>query len=1189
VCRPTDGRCVPNNCEFLPLCSDDQLCVDRQCVIDPCADVDCAADQFCRAGTCVDSCAGVDCAAGQVCRDGACVATGCPDDCPSGQVCSGSAGRCINDPCTGVRCDTGDVCDPSTGQCIADPCLGIECPAEQFCELGNCFLPEVPMAPDAGPRELVTPGGGGGCDAGGGERSPLLPVLIVLALVWLRRRAAALAAIAALALTVSACDVNDYCVNCGVTGDDDGGMVGDDDGGVDGPSSDARVDGPPPVNCDAGESGEEICNGLDDDCDTITDEGFVLLDDPLNCGVCGKSCALDGTLTQCTTGQCVINGCAAGAVDVNGDIDGPFDDSDGCEYECFVSNGGNEVCDTLDNDCNGATDEGFDLQGDESNCGVCGRVCSFFHATGTCTTGTCGFVSPDDCDAGFHDIDGMQGNGCEYSCTPTTPSTEVCDALDNNCNGTADEGFDTRTDPLNCGACGRVCSFPGVATPRCGTGACFFTRPTDCAPGFVDLNNRQSDGCEYRCTATGAETCDGEDNDCNGVVDDRIPGVGEMCASTPDGVPRGVCTRTGTVVCIAGTGLVCDGAPRASAEICDGFDNDCDGATDDADGGGPLTRSCYSGPAGTGNVGVCRRGTQTCTGGQFPAACAGEILPGTETCNADDDDCDARVDENATRTGPLSRECYTGAPGTEDVGVCHGGTQTCAGGDFGTCLGQVVNSPVDACGDDLDTDCDTRNDTAEGCLDVAGSDLRLDEATGTNGSNAGQNHSFDFSLVAGGSPLGSRVYAVWNDLGAGQADVFFRSSADGGATWSNNIINVTSGVGEPAVEPILVVAPSAGTGNADRLFVVFQTFTSNLRDIRVMRSNDGGATWALISGARLDANDDDSFHHHAAVSSNGATLAVVWERLNTTTFARDIRSRVSTNAGDATPTFSNARTINQDSSTPARAGRPQVAITSTGRLVWVWREARDMNSAANGVFSAWADSADGTLNARRLDANTTPADAEPPQLLAVGQSTYVVWQDIATTAGQGSDILFVRSADNGANYSTERILDDAGGEVSSSFSPSMAVFDDGAGAGNDRVAVAWEDRRAGVQAFVAVSNNGGTSFGTPLRASSQNGDAVPGQTLTPKIEFATASTLVAAYVNDRDAGAFHVYATSSVDAGASWSVNDDELDQGAGDALGPVVARAVGGTFTSSAVAVGWVDFRTNGVRGDPYLRRTGR
>jgi Notch-like protein len=1191
VCRPTDGRCVPNNCEFLPLCEDNELCVDRECVSDPCAGVECGDAQFCRAGSCVASCAGVDCPTGEVCRDGTCAATGCSEDCPAGEICDPAMARCVDDPCEGsgaVRCTGDDVCDPTTGECIADPCLGVECPAGQSCDLGNCFAPVVPTTPDAGPRELVTPGGGGGCDAGGGS-APLLPVLAVLALVLLRRRGAVLAAVAAAALaSQSACSVNEYCVSCGV-GDDDGG-VGDDDGGpgVDGPAIDARVDGPPPVDCDAGEMAEESCNALDDDCDGVVDEGFNLLDDPLNCGTCGTSCALDGTRTQCTDRQCVINGCAAGAVDVNGDIGGPFAESDGCEYSCFVSNGGNEVCDTLDNDCNGATDEGFDLQGDEGNCGVCGRVCSFFHATGTCTTGTCGFTAPDDCDAGYHDIDGMQGNGCEYSCTPTTPSTEVCDALDNNCNGTADEGFDTRTDPLNCGACGRACSFPGVVTPRCGNSACFFTRATDCAPGFVDLNNRQNDGCEYQCTVTGVESCDGADNDCNGLVDDNIPGAGIACASTPDGVPRGACTATGVVVCVASVGLVCDGAPQATLETCDGTDNDCDGTADDADGGGALTRTCYSGPDGTGNVGVCRRGTQTCTGGQFPAACTGEVLPGTETCNASDDDCDARVDENPSRTGPLSQECYTGSPGTEDVGVCRGGTQTCAGGAFGTCLGQVVNSPVDACGDDLDTDCDTRNDTAEGCLDVAASELRLDQASGTNGSNAGQNHSFDYSLAAGGSPLGSRLYAVWNDLGAGQADVFFRTSTDGGATWSTNIINITQSISQPAVEPVIVVAPGRGTGGADRIFVVYQTFTDNLRDIRVQRSNDNGATWAAIGGNGLDGSGD-SFHHHAAVSSNGNTLAVTWERLNTTSFARDIQSRVTVNADLANPTFSTERTINQGSSTPARAGRPQVAITSTGRLVWVWREARDSGSAANGIFSAWSDTADGTLNARRLDGSTTPADAEPPQLVAVGQSTYVAWQDIATTAGQGSDILFVRSADNAASWSDERILDDAGGEVSSSFSPSMAVFDDGGTAGADRVAVAWEDRRSGVQAFVAVSSDGGTSFGNPVRASSQNGDVVPGQTLTPKLEFASASILVVAYVNDRAAGAFHVYATSSVDAGASWSVNDDLLDQGAGDALGPVVARALGGGFATYAVAVGWVDFRTNGERGDPYVRRTGR
>ncbi|HEX4936851.1 MAG TPA: putative metal-binding motif-containing protein, partial [Gemmatimonadaceae bacterium] len=62
-----------------------------------------------------------------------------------------------------------------------------------------------------------------------------------------------------------------------------------------------------------------------------------------------------------------------------------------------------------------------------------------------------------------------------------------------------------------------------------------------------------------------------------------------------------------------------------STEVCDGLDNDCDAMTDES-----LTRACYTGPAGTSGVGICRPGTQTCTGGAWPAACSGEVTPATE-------------------------------------------------------------------------------------------------------------------------------------------------------------------------------------------------------------------------------------------------------------------------------------------------------------------------------------------------------------------------------------------------------------------------------------------------------------------------------------------------------------------------------------------------------------------------------
>src|SRR6185503_13172401 len=48
-----------------------------------------------------------------------------------------------------------------------------------------------------------------------------------------------------------------------------------------------------------------------------------------------------------------------------------------------------EVCNHLDDDCDGTPDDGFNLQGDPSNCGDCGVVCEYSHAFGVCNTGTC--------------------------------------------------------------------------------------------------------------------------------------------------------------------------------------------------------------------------------------------------------------------------------------------------------------------------------------------------------------------------------------------------------------------------------------------------------------------------------------------------------------------------------------------------------------------------------------------------------------------------------------------------------------------------------------------------------------------------------------------------------------------------------------------------------------------------------
>ena len=209
-------------------------------------------------------------------------------------------------------------------------------------------------------------------------------------------------------------------------------------------------------------------------------------------------------------------------------------------------------------------------------------------------------------------IGACQGNGFKYclngaelcSAVAGSPSSEVCDGKDNNCNGTVDEG-----NPEAGQAC--TTALPGL----CAAGT------TTCNAGVKECHSNIQPG-------TITETCDGVDQDCDGTVDNGF-NAGEPCLEGD-----GQCLAAGIYVCTGPNTTTCNADPGPpTMEACDGKDNDCDQQIDEDF---PLGEACTSG------LGLCQKaGVIVCdaNGGSKCDAVPGIALP--EQCgNALDEDCD---------------------------------------------------------------------------------------------------------------------------------------------------------------------------------------------------------------------------------------------------------------------------------------------------------------------------------------------------------------------------------------------------------------------------------------------------------------------------------------------------------------------------------------------------------------------
>jgi len=457
-----------------------------------------------------------------------------------------------------------------------------------------------------------------------------------------------------------------------------------------------------------------------------------------------------------------------------------------------------EICDGVDNDCDGEIDEdvtmAFWLDADEDGAGDPEQLVMACEAPE-------GHVDNDlDCD----DADPAARGG----------AAELCDGADNDCDGEIDE--DDALDALVwfADADGDGHGDPLVSLPACAAPDGYVATPTDC------------DDADPARSPDADEICNELDDDCDGTVDEPDAVDAPTWSIDYDGDGYGSTTNQ-VVQCeaprwYADNDLDCDDTDRFispdAVEVCDGADNDCDGDTDESDAADAATWYLDGDGDGYGDA------TTTAPGCEPPSGhvaddtdCddgSADTNPGAdEVCDGVDNDCDGDSDEDDAVDASA---WYADADGDgygdaeSSVLACSAPSDTvadatdCDDGAFGVNPGET-----EVCNNGLDDDCDGTSNACplSGTLTTADAD---GTGTGASSSEAGRSVALTGDLDADG--LADLVVGA-----PGDSTVWLWTGALSGTTALDADAVGLTGAGDRAGTAVAALGDVSGDGSADLL------------------------------------------------------------------------------------------------------------------------------------------------------------------------------------------------------------------------------------------------------------------------------------------------------------------------------------------------------------------------------------